>query len=48
MAVQLSPENGNLIPEPQLADYSEGNRAPGIMGVPEEVQDLDGNPSSYQ
>ncbi len=46
MAVQMAPENGNLIPEPQLADYFQGKRAPGIMGIPEEVQDLEGNPAS--
>ncbi len=40
------PENGNLVPDPQLADYSQGNRAPGITGIPEDVQDADGNPGS--
>ena len=49
LAAQLaggSPENGNLLPEPQLADYSQGNRTPGIMGVPEDVQDSDGTPTT--
>jgi hypothetical protein len=47
LAAQLhSPYNGNLIPEPKLTDYSQGNRAPGIMGAPEEVQDSEGNPTS--
>jgi len=41
-----SPENGNLQPEPHLADYSQGNRAPGITGIPEDVQDANGNPTS--
>ncbi len=38
------PENGNLISEPSLSDYSRAQRAPGIMGAPEEVMDAEGNP----
>ena len=45
-AQPLHPENGNNIPEPQLADYSQASRTPGIMGVPEDVQDADGTPAS--
>jgi len=41
-----SPENGNLISEPILADYREAQRAPGILGNPEEIQDEFGNPAS--
>lgn len=39
-------ENGNLIPEPKLADYSQADRSPGIMGTFEDVQDAEGNPTS--
>jgi hypothetical protein len=46
LAAQFSTENGNLIPEPTLADYSQANRAPGIMGEPQDILDTDGNPSS--
>jgi len=46
LAIKLSPQNGNLIPEPKLADYHQGNRSPGIMGIPEDVQDSEGNPAS--
>jgi hypothetical protein len=47
LATQLdAPENGNLISEPALSDYQNAQRAPGIMGAPEEVQDLEGNPVS--
>lgn len=46
LAAQISTENGNLIAEPTLADYSQGDRTPGIMGVPQDIQDADGNPSS--
>ena len=38
--------DGNQIAEPQLADYVQGTRSPGIMGIPEEVQDSEGNPTS--
>jgi len=45
---QVGPsEDGNLIAEPTLADYSQGSRTPGIMGEPQDVQDIDGNPSSW-
>ncbi len=44
--VKSSPENGNLISEPVLADYSQASRAPGILGVPEDVQDENGTPAS--
>jgi hypothetical protein len=46
ITAQLSPENGNEIPEPQLADYIQGERSPGILGEPQDVQDSEGNPSS--
>jgi hypothetical protein len=47
LAAQLNaPENGNLVSDPVLSDYQNAQRAPGIMGVPEEVQDADGNPAS--
>ncbi len=46
LAAQISPENGNLIEEPVLADYSQGNRAPGIMGEPQDVINADGTPAS--
>lgn len=39
------PENGNLIPEPALKDYAQAQRAPGILGAPEEVVDAEGNPT---
>jgi hypothetical protein len=41
-----TPENGNLISEPILSDYREGQRTPGILGTPEEIQDEFGNPAS--
>ena len=41
-----TPENGNLIREPILADYLDAQRSPGITGTPEEVQDAEGNPAS--
>ena len=47
LATQLeAPENGNLISEPILNDFQNAQRAPGIMGTPEEVQDANGNPVS--
>jgi len=46
-AAIIHPENGASIPEPVLTDYSEGNRSPGIMGVPQDVQDASGKEVAY-
>jgi hypothetical protein len=47
LAAQLNaPENGNQVSEPVLSDYQNAQRSPGIMGIPEEVQDSEGNPAS--
>jgi len=42
-----SAEDGNLIPEPTLSDYSQAQRQPGILGPIEEVQDEEGNPVTF-
>jgi hypothetical protein len=47
LAMQLqASENGNLISEPTLSNYQKAQRAPGILGIPEEVQDSEGNPAT--
>jgi hypothetical protein len=45
-AESQSLEDGNAIPEPQLTDYSNAQRQPGILGPIEELQDSEGNPIS--
>jgi hypothetical protein len=37
--------NGNLIPEPALADYSAATRTPGFSAIVD-VVDQDGNPAN--
>jgi hypothetical protein len=37
------PTNGNLIPEPNLADYAQATRSPGIMGQATDIVDQNGN-----